>query len=225
MNTAHAWYSASSDRVCRTFESHPRPAERGGMAGNASRPLSARQASILWEVVAPLLRDLEATGQALPDIRAEAHADLGAGIVCAWIQDPGGTGRGISVLPAGQRGEQLYDLAEQLQDWASDVQADPGRGPWPDCPARTARSICEAGAAVPILHRRGDPTKAHRAGFPSQPASRTARPLACSHCCSGSPASRVLLAHAQPREYPRHPAACAGGLQPEQHRSSWDAVR
>jgi RimJ/RimL family protein N-acetyltransferase len=71
----------------------------------------------------------------LPDIRAEAHADCGAGVVCAWIRDPGGTGRSISVLPPGQRGDQLYDLAEQLQDWARDVQAAPRRRPWPDCPA------------------------------------------------------------------------------------------
>lgn len=99
------------------------------------RLLSARQAAILWEAVAPLLRDMEATGQALPDIRAEAHADWGAGIVCAWIQHPGGTGHGISVLPPGQRGDQLCDLAEQLQDWARDAQADPQRPLWPDCPA------------------------------------------------------------------------------------------
>jgi hypothetical protein len=103
--------------------------------GRNPRPLSARQAAILWEVVAPVLHDMQATGQALPDIRAEAHADLGTGLVCAWIQDPGGTGHGISVLPAARRGDQLYDLAGQLQDWASDVQAGPGRGPWPDCPA------------------------------------------------------------------------------------------
>lgn len=99
------------------------------------RSLSARQAAILWEAVAPLLRDMEATGHALPDIRAEAHADRGTGIVCAWIRDPGGAGRDISVLPPGQRGDQLYDLAEQLQDWAGDVLVDPARRPWPNCPA------------------------------------------------------------------------------------------
>jgi hypothetical protein len=78
---------------------------------------------------------MEATGQARPDIRAEAHADRGAGIVCAWIQDSGGTGRSISVLPPGQRSDQLSDLAEQLQDWTRDAQPDPQRPPWPDCPA------------------------------------------------------------------------------------------
>jgi len=78
---------------------------------------------------------MDATGQALPDIRAEAHADRGAGIVCAWIQYPDGSGRTLSVLPPGQRGHQLCDLAEQLQDWSRDLQADPQQRPWPDCPA------------------------------------------------------------------------------------------
>jgi hypothetical protein len=99
------------------------------------RPLSARQAAILWEAVAPLLRDMAATGQALPDIRAEAHAYRGVGIVCAWIQDPGGDGRTVSVLPPRQRGDQLCDLAEQLQDWTRNVQVDAQQCPWPDCPA------------------------------------------------------------------------------------------
>jgi len=111
-----------------------RARERSRALSLDPRPLSARQAVILREAVAPLLRDMEATGQALPDIRAEAHADRGAGIVCAWIQDPGGTGRTISVL-RGRRGDQLCDLAEQLQDWARSVQVGPQRLRWPDCPA------------------------------------------------------------------------------------------
>ena len=114
---------------------YERTRERSRALSLDPRPLSARQAAILWEAVAPLLRDMEATGQTVPDIRAEAHADRGAGILCAWIQNPDGTGRTISVLPPGERGEQLCDLAEQLQDWARDVQMGPERRRWPDCPA------------------------------------------------------------------------------------------
>jgi hypothetical protein len=120
--------------------------ERSRALSLSPRSLSARQAAILWEAVAPLLRDMEATGQALPDIRAEAHADRGTGIVCAWIQSPGGTGRGISVLPPEQRGDQIHDLAEQLQDWASDVQVDPQRPRWPDCPAHPGEHRLEPDA-------------------------------------------------------------------------------
>jgi hypothetical protein len=114
---------------------------RGAARGDVRRaafnpqPLSARQTAILREAVAPLLRDMEATGQAVPNIRAEAHADRGTGIVCAWIRDPGGAGHSISVLPPEPRGDQLCDLAEQLQDWARNVQVDPQQRPWPDCPA------------------------------------------------------------------------------------------
>lgn len=42
----------------------------------------------LWEAVAPLLSEKGATGQALPDIQAEAHEYRGAGIVSdSSIQD------------------------------------------------------------------------------------------------------------------------------------------
>jgi hypothetical protein len=111
-----------------------RTRERSRALSLIPRPLSARQAAILWEAVGPLQRDMEATGQAVPDIRPEAHADRGAGIVCAWIQEPDGTGRTLSVL-RGRLADQLCDLAEQLQDWAGSVQGDAQRVPWPECPA------------------------------------------------------------------------------------------
>jgi hypothetical protein len=118
-----------------------RPRRESPALGGDPWPLSARQAAILWEAVAPLLHDMEATGQALPDIRPEAHEGPGAGVVCAWIQDPGGTGRQITVLPSGPRGDQLSDLAEQLQDWATDAQADPQQPRWPDCPAHPGHRL------------------------------------------------------------------------------------
>jgi hypothetical protein len=114
------------------------PDERARSSRGASpdlQPLSARQATILWEAVAPLLHDMKATGQALPDIRAEALGGPEPGVVCAWIHGPGDTGRSLTVLPDVQRGDQLCDLAEQLQDWARSGQADPRRHGWPDCPA------------------------------------------------------------------------------------------
>jgi hypothetical protein len=90
---------------------------------------------VLWAAVASLLRDMRATGQALPDIREEAHEDRGEDAVCAWIQEPGGgSGQGVAVLLFCSPGDRLRFLAEQLQDWAGDVQVDPGRRPWPGCP-------------------------------------------------------------------------------------------
>lgn len=113
---------------------HGRRRESAALSGDPW-PLSARQAAILWEAVEPLLRDMEATGQPQPDIQAEAHAGPGVGVVCAWIRDLGSTGRQITVLSPGQRGDQLADLAEQLQDWATNAQADPQQPRWPDCRA------------------------------------------------------------------------------------------
>lgn len=109
--------------------------ERSRMLARRPRPLTDEESAVLWAAVAPLLRDMEATGQARPDIRAEAHEDPGEDAVCAWIQEPGNRyGQGITVLLFCSPGDQLRVLAEQLQDWAGDVQVDPGRRPWPDCP-------------------------------------------------------------------------------------------
>jgi len=100
------------------------------------RPLTRAQTEVLWQALAPVLRDLEATSQTLPDIREEAHEDPGQDAVCAWIQGPGGTGEGIRVWLNGSEAFQLYSLAEQLQSWKVDQLADSGQAPiWPRCPA------------------------------------------------------------------------------------------
>ena len=77
---------------------------------------------------------MDATGQARPDIRADAHQDRGEDAVCGWIQEPDGCGQGITVWLDSPPAEQLCSLAEDLQDWAGDIQQDPQRRPWPDCP-------------------------------------------------------------------------------------------
>jgi hypothetical protein len=77
---------------------------------------------------------MEATGQSPPDIWEKAHDNRGEDAVCAWIQDPGGSGQGISVWLNCSPADQLCYLAEQMQSWAGDVQVDPGRRPWPSCP-------------------------------------------------------------------------------------------
>jgi hypothetical protein len=116
--------------------------ERSRALGRNPRPLTDEQSAVLWAAVAPLLRDLRATGRALPDIREEAHEDRGEDAVCAWIQEPGGGfGQGIAVLLFCSPGDRRRFLAEQLQDWVGDVQVDPGRRPWPDCPDHTGAHI------------------------------------------------------------------------------------
>jgi hypothetical protein len=109
--------------------------QRSRALSTSPRPLTDEEKAVLRRAVAPLLRDMQATGQSLPDIREEAHHDRGEDAVCAWIQEPGGRyGQGIEVSLYCPSADQLYYLAEQLQSWAEDVQVDPGRRPWPDCP-------------------------------------------------------------------------------------------
>ena len=100
---------------------------------DSPRPLSDPEKAVLRQTLAPLLHDLAATGQTLPDIREEAHHN-GEERVCGWIHDPGGGGEGISVeLYCGQ-GDRLYYLTEQLQRWKNHELIDAGRRPWPACP-------------------------------------------------------------------------------------------
>ena len=109
--------------------------ERSRVLGRTPRPLTDEEKAVLREAVGPLLPDMDATVQTLPGIREEAHHDRGEDAVCAWIREPGGRdGPGIEVWLYCSPADQLYYLAEQLQSWAGDVQVDPGRRPWPDCP-------------------------------------------------------------------------------------------
>jgi hypothetical protein len=109
-------------------------AVRSPALGDSPRPLTDEEKAVLWEAATPLLRDMDATGRARPDVREEAHEDRGDHAACAWIQEPGGFGQGIAVWLDCSSGARLCDLAEQLQAWAGDVQVDPARRPWPDCP-------------------------------------------------------------------------------------------
>jgi len=103
------------------------------------RPLTDAERGTLREAVAPLLRDLAASGMPLPDIREEAHEYRGDEAVCAWIGGPGSTGEGIWVWLDSSPAEQVAGLAEQLQNWAADLLHDAGRSPgWPVCPGHPA---------------------------------------------------------------------------------------
>jgi len=109
--------------------------QRSRELGEHPRPLTDVERSVLRETAAPLLRDLAATGMSLPDIREEAHEDPGTEAVCAWIQEPGGTGQGICIWLGNPPARQLEQLAEQFQGWAADRLHDAGRSPgWPGCP-------------------------------------------------------------------------------------------
>jgi hypothetical protein len=103
------------------------------------RRLNASERQILSETVAPLLRDLAATGMRLPDIRPEAHHVSGMEGVGAWIHEPDGCGSGIDIATDLPPAERVERLAEQIQNWAADQLHDAGRKPeWPLCPQHPA---------------------------------------------------------------------------------------
>ena len=101
------------------------------------RPLSDAERADLRASLEPVLRDLRSSGAIVPEVREEAHDDLGPECVHAWIGRPGSTGaQGIRVLVSLPPPERLADLADQLQEWEIEELAAAGRpATWPECPA------------------------------------------------------------------------------------------
>jgi hypothetical protein len=98
------------------------------------RPLTDTERVVLRRAAAPLLADLAASGLPVPGIREEAHEEREES-VCGWIQEPDGTGQGIWVLLDRSPAQQVAQLAEQFQDWATDRLHDADRPlDWPACP-------------------------------------------------------------------------------------------
>jgi hypothetical protein len=103
--------------------------------GENPRPLDDTERTVLRSAAAPLLTDLAASGMPLPDIREEAHDEPGLPSATGWIQEPDGTGMAIAVLLDLSPAQQITDVAEQIQYWATDQQQDAGRPLyWPACP-------------------------------------------------------------------------------------------
>jgi hypothetical protein len=86
------------------------------------RPLDDDERRILREAARPVLSDLAVVGLS-PDIRDESREDLGAQAVTAWLQGPiRGIGQVLRVWRDASFAGRVVQLAEQLQEWASDSQ-------------------------------------------------------------------------------------------------------
>jgi hypothetical protein len=98
--------------------------------------LTGAARSHLQANLAPVLGDIAATGAIVPEVREEAHEDLGADMVSAWIQGSDGvSGSGIRVDMALAPADRLADIAQQLQEWELEELAAAGRpATWPECP-------------------------------------------------------------------------------------------
>ena len=100
------------------------------------RPLTDHEREAIRGAAGPVLRDIAASGAIGLDLREEARADRGDGIVCAWASAADGiTGVDIWVALESSVAERVAELAEQLQEWEVEELPAVGRSAsWPECP-------------------------------------------------------------------------------------------
>jgi hypothetical protein len=100
------------------------------------RALTDAERAELRASLEPVLRDMRASGAIVPDVREEAHDDLGPDYVYAWIRHPESVGsQSIHVQVSLPPAERIADLADQVQEWEVEELAAAGRpATWPECP-------------------------------------------------------------------------------------------
>jgi len=128
--------------------------------------LDEAEQAVLRTGMAPLLRDLRASGAIVPDVLEQAW-DRDTDSVTAYLQPPGSAGTmtsgttRIRVLLTDDHVEGLVYLAEQVQDWEVEELWGAGRpATWPECPPHPGSHPLSAqvrdGAAVWCCPRSGD---------------------------------------------------------------------
>ena len=118
------------------------------------RPLSEPGAAVLRAAAAPLLRDLAAAGEPVPEIKTEA-CEEDDWAVYGLLAGPGGSGQRIRVIRDRSPAGQVTDLARQFQEWTDEQFGDQ----WPVCPEHGLPGQLQAdvrdGAAVWICPQDG----------------------------------------------------------------------
>jgi hypothetical protein len=100
-----------------------------------SRPLTENERAVLRETMAPVLRDIEASGAILPPIQEETYEKVGDEFVSVWAWHSYGSALGIFIPSEHLAAERVVRLAEQLQEWEIEELAEVGRSAtWPECP-------------------------------------------------------------------------------------------
>ena len=112
------------------------------------RPLSEPGAAVLRAAAAPLLRDLAAAGEPVPEIKTEACEEDDQAVY-GLLAAPRGSGQQrIWVIRDISPAEQVTGLAAEFQDWTDEQLGDE----WPVCPEhgfwRQLQAHVRDGAAV-----------------------------------------------------------------------------
>lgn len=100
-----------------------------------TRPLTESERARLRETLAPVLRDIEASGAIGPIIREETRDRVGDDFVSVMVWSADGTGMGVFVPAEDTAGQRVARLADQVQEWEIEELAAVGRpATWPECP-------------------------------------------------------------------------------------------
>jgi hypothetical protein len=99
------------------------------------RPLTDSERSRLRETIAPVLRDIQASGAILPTMREETQDGVDGEWISVMLWSPDGTGMGVFIPTEPTAADQVVRLAEQVQEWEIEELASAGRSAtWPECP-------------------------------------------------------------------------------------------
>ncbi|RKR86102.1 hypothetical protein BDK92_0323 [Micromonospora pisi] len=88
---------------------------------------------VLRQALEPVLRDINATGAPLPDIRDDDWTrDPGAESAMLW--SPDGSGVGVSAIVAQPAPDRVAHVADQVQEWVIEELWRRAATNWPVCP-------------------------------------------------------------------------------------------
>jgi hypothetical protein len=117
----------------------PGPGAGGADTTRGSQRTEPEQFRRLLKAIAPLLRDISATGALLPDIQ-DSSWDDDPDVISATIGKSGISYQGIRIQLSLPDAERLADLAGQVQEWEVEALWHAGRNSsWPECPIHRNR--------------------------------------------------------------------------------------
>lgn len=112
------------------------------------RLLTDSERTRLRESMAPVLRDIVASGAIRPVIQEETYDGVDDEWVSVMVWGSDGTGMGVLIPTEPTTADRVASLAGQLQEWEIEELAAAGRSAtWPECPAHPNSHPLEPAAA------------------------------------------------------------------------------